>query len=163
MQHVPVPQRNRCARCRTTDGHARLRWRLCAKPLSAAQQSSKKLDASHTLLRFVWSVAIGAWAAPQAHIGLVGFQYFRPFPTAGNIWIHLIPLLVIVGGIATSWLPVWPGRPWEFFQNIAPIAVCYAGSVTYHTMMAHHEKYQTWITLDVSADLRAHQARIAAC
>ena len=44
---------------------------------------------------------------------------------------------------------MWPGRPWEFFQNIAPIAVCYAGSVTYHTMMAHHEKYQTWITLDV--------------
>ena len=75
---------------------------------------------------------------------------------AGNIWIHLIPLLVIVGGIATSWLPVWPGRPWEFFQNIAPIAVCYAGSVTYHTMMAHHEKYQTWITLDVSTQTHIH-------
>lgn len=45
---------------------------------------------------------------------------------------------------------MWPGRPWEFFQNIAPIAVCYLGSVTYHTMMAHHEKYHLWITLDVS-------------
>ena len=75
------------------------------------------------------------------------------YAPAGNIWIHLLPLLAIVGGIATSWLPVWPGRPWEFFQNIAPIAICYLGSVTYHTMMAYHQKYKTWITLDVSNPL----------
>ena len=61
-----------------------------------------------------------------------------------------MPLLAIVGGVASGWLPVWPGRPWEFAQNLTPIAVCYLGSVTYHAMMAHHQKYHLWITLDVS-------------
>ena len=51
--------------------------------------------------------------------------------------------------LLTGWLEVWPGQELEFARNLVPIMLCMAGSVTYHTLMANHERYHTWITIDV--------------
>ena len=68
---------------------------------------------------------------------------------AGNILSHLLPAVLLLLVILTGVLPAWPGYPAEFFGNIGPILVCLCASVVYHTFMAHHKHYMTWITLDV--------------
>lgn len=50
----------------------------------------------------------------------------------------------------SGWLQVWPGYAANFFGNVGPILMCLVGSVVYHIFMAHHQKYRTWLALDVS-------------
>lgn len=67
----------------------------------------------------------------------------------GNILSHLGPMVILLVGIATGMLPAWSAHPVAFYGNVVPIVVCLWGSVMYHTFMANHPKYRTWITLDV--------------
>lgn len=69
---------------------------------------------------------------------------------AGNILTHLLPALALAAAVMSGWLRVWPGYAANFFGNVGPILVCLVGSVVYHTFMAHHQKYRTWLALDVS-------------
>ena len=50
-----------------------------------------------------------------------------------------------------GWLPAWPGALHNFVGQVGGILVCLLGSVTYHTLMAHHQKYKVWLAVDVSA------------
>lgn len=69
---------------------------------------------------------------------------------AGNIWTHLLPLLVLSAALLLGWLPAWPGALQNFLGQLGGILVCLCGSVTYHTLMARHQNYRTWLAVDVS-------------
>lgn len=70
---------------------------------------------------------------------------------AGNIWAHLLPLL---SGVAVVVLGT--GAPFDgplLLSLFWPVLLCLTGSVIYHTFMANHWNYKTYITLDVSLAL----------
>lgn len=67
----------------------------------------------------------------------------------GNIWTHLLPLLALLAALLLGWLPAWPGAFQNFYGQLGGILVCLCGSVTYHTLMAHHQNYRTWLAVDV--------------
>ena len=74
----------------------------------------------------------------------------KPFlSAAGNILVHLLPALVLLGGLLTQRLPHWELATYAFYENVLPILGCLAGSVTYHTFMANHERYRCWLAIDV--------------
>lgn len=39
----------------------------------------------------------------------------------------------------------------NFIGQVGGILVCLCGSVTYHTLMAHQQKYRSWLAVDVSS------------
>lgn len=53
--------------------------------------------------------------------------------------------------LACQLLRPWPDAPLEYWQNVGSIFLCFCLSVAYHSCMAHHHHYQTWLRLDVSA------------
>ena len=55
---------------------------------------------------------------------------------AGNIWLHLMPLLFFLNA---SFEP-WEGAPWYFASAVVPCALCLVCSVVYHTFMASSSK-----------------------
>lgn len=70
--------------------------------------------------------------------------------TAGNILTHLLPAAAQLAAILLGWLPAWPGALHNWIGQVGAIFVCLCGSVTYHTLMAHHQNYRTWLAVDVS-------------
>lgn len=64
--------------------------------------------------------------------------------------MHLIPALVIVVLLVTSCVTPWPRAPSAFWETVIPTIFCLLGSVTYHTLMAHHWQYYNYLFLDVS-------------
>ena len=82
---------------------------------------------------------------------------------AGNIWTHLLPLVVLTLALVGGWLPAWPRAPWAFYENILPILLCFGASVAYHTNMAHHVAYRRWLLLDVSPISPPPRESMGAC
>ena len=72
---------------------------------------------------------------------------------AGNIWSHLLPALLLLALLAGGQLQAWQGARLAFAANVCSIAACFAGSVLYHTCMAHHHHHDHWLKLDVSCCL----------
>lgn len=70
---------------------------------------------------------------------------------AGNILSHLGPVILLLLAIVSGVLPAWTAYPVAFYGSLVPILLCLSGSVVYHTLMANHPNYQTWITMDVRA------------
>lgn len=69
---------------------------------------------------------------------------------AGNIWVHLALLLACMSTVAIGSVAPWPLAGTALFSLLLPVMLCLAGSVTYHTLMANHWNYKTYITIDVS-------------
>lgn len=67
----------------------------------------------------------------------------------GNIWAHLLPLIVLSGALLSGWHRPWHTEKWAFYENYLPILLCLGASVAYHTFMAHHQAYRKWLLLDV--------------
>ena len=68
---------------------------------------------------------------------------------AGNIHCHLIPAVVIVVMLITQAIRPWQEAKLAFFEIVIPILLCFAGSVTYHTLMANNQNYHRWLFIDV--------------
>lgn len=68
----------------------------------------------------------------------------------GNIWAHLLPLLFGIVVVVVSTASGWPHAGSLLFSLLLPVLLCLTGSVIYHTFMANHWNYKTYITLDVS-------------
>ena len=69
---------------------------------------------------------------------------------AGNILLHLLPAAALVTALLLGWIQPWPGALHNFIGQVGAILVCLCGSVTYHTLMAHQQKYRIWLAVDVS-------------
>ncbi|KAL4451534.1 hypothetical protein ABPG75_007196 [Micractinium tetrahymenae] len=67
----------------------------------------------------------------------------------GNIWTHLLPALLLLALLAGGQLQAWQGARVAFLLNVGSIAACFLGSVAFHTFMAHHHHYHSWLCLDV--------------
>jgi hypothetical protein len=76
--------------------------------------------------------------------------------------MHLLPAAALVAALLLGWLQPWPGALHNFIGQVGGILVCLCGSVTYHTLMAHQQKYRTWLAVDVSCGLK-HCFAKAAC
>ena len=70
--------------------------------------------------------------------------------TAGNIWVHLLPALLLGTAVMSGSLLPWPLARVAFWEAVVPILVCLSGSVLYHTLMANHWHYQKYLFIDVS-------------
>lgn len=68
---------------------------------------------------------------------------------AGNIWAHLLPLLVGIVAVAAGTASAWPFEGYLLLSLFLPVLLCLTGSVIYHTFMANHWNYKAYITLDV--------------
>ncbi len=64
--------------------------------------------------------------------------------------MHLLPAAALVAALLLGWLQPWPGALHNFIGQVGAILVCLCGSVTYHTLMAHQQKYRVWLAVDVS-------------
>eukprot|EP00884_Botryococcus_braunii_P010567 jgi/Botrbrau1/19511/Bobra.0035s0011.1 len=76
-------------------------------------------------------------------------SWFYLHNETGNIWSHLLAAAIILGLLISQNLKPWEQARWEFYGNIIPILICFCGSVLYHSLMANHTRYRTWLMLDV--------------
>lgn len=51
--------------------------------------------------------------------------------------------------LGAGMLQPWPLAKMAFYENITAVLLCFCGSVTYHTFMAHHQEYHRWLLIDV--------------
>ena len=58
--------------------------------------------------------------------------------------------MLIMVMLATQAIRPWQEAKLAFFEIVIPILLCFAGSVTYHTLMANNQNYQRWLFIDVS-------------
>lgn len=72
---------------------------------------------------------------------------------AGNILTHLVPAVVMVAMILRQMVAPWQHAKLEYWQNLGSILLCFCLSVAYHTCMANHKHYSTWLKLDVSCHI----------
>ncbi|GMH44267.1 hypothetical protein BSKO_12201 [Bryopsis sp. KO-2023] len=74
---------------------------------------------------------------------------FRMHNETGNIWSHLLPLVVWVTMMATGLLEPWEPATGLFYVVNFTVFCCLTGSVCYHTFMGCDCHYNRWLTLDV--------------
>ncbi|KAL0028704.1 hypothetical protein WJX79_000808 [Trebouxia sp. C0005] len=67
----------------------------------------------------------------------------------GNIWVHLALLLGCMSCAACGMIAPWPLAGTALLSLLLPVMLCLTGSVIYHTLMANHWNYKTYITIDV--------------
>jgi hypothetical protein len=75
----------------------------------------------------------------------------------GNILVHLLPALLLIGALLTGNLPQWPLARIAFVETVAPILICLCGSVLYHTLMANHWHYRKYLFVDVRSPSSCHR------
>jgi len=67
-------------------------------------------------------------------------------------------LLGCMSTVAFGMIAPWPLAGTALLSLLLPVMLCLAGSVIYHTLMANHWNYKTYITIDVSSEQEADVA-----
>ena len=62
--------------------------------------------------------------------------------------------------VAFGMIAPWPLAGTALLSLLLPVMLCLVGSVTYHTLMANHWNYKTYITIDVSSEQEADVASL---
>ncbi|DBA84039.1 hypothetical protein WJX77_000100 [Trebouxia sp. C0004] len=86
-----------------------------------------------------------AGLTPQECVG----SLFHCHNETGNIWVHLALLLGCMSTVAVGMIAPWPLAGTALLSLLLPVMLCLAGSVIYHTLMANHWNYKTYISIDV--------------